>query len=129
MVNRSLRSAAQIRDSGRFGPNPFAKFRPSALMDVADIARMIAALAVTLGLVGLAAVAVRRFAPTALLRLKTPAERRLKVVESLMLDPQRRLVLVRIDDEERLILLGEGRLLSGGPAPGSPAASAAESSF
>jgi len=28
-----------------------------------------------------------------------------------VLDPARRLVLVRLDDEERLILLGEGRTL------------------
>ena len=33
------------------------------------------------------------------------------VVETLMLDPARRLVLVRIDSEERLLLLGEGREL------------------
>ena len=85
-------------------------------MDFPDIARMIAALAVTLGLVGVAAVISRRFAPSALLRLKSPAEKRLKVVESLILDPQRRLVLVRIDQHEQLILLGEGRLLSAAPA-------------
>ncbi len=81
-------------------------------MGLAEIARMIAALAVTLGLGGLVLVAVRRFAPLAVLRVRTPAERRLQVVESLMLDPQRRLVLVRCDQEERLILLGEGRLLA-----------------
>ena len=85
-------------------------------MDVADLARAFAALAVTLGLVGLAAVLVRRFGPTALLRLRTPTERRLTVVESLMLDPQRRLVLVRLDQQERLLLLGEGRLLADLPA-------------
>ena len=37
--------------------------------------------------------------------------RRLKVVETLVLDPARRLVLVQIDDEERLLLLGEGKEL------------------
>ena len=56
----------------------------------------------------------RRFAPMAVLKLKTPAERRLAVVESLMLDPQRRLLLVRCDGEEHLLLLGEGKLLSPG---------------
>ena len=85
-------------------------------MDFIEIVRAMAALGVTLGVIGLAAVAVRSFAPLALLRLKTPSERRLKVVESLMLDPQRRLVLIRCDGEERLILLGEGRLLSTAPA-------------
>jgi flagellar protein FliO/FliZ len=81
-------------------------------MDLAEIARMLAALAFTLGLGGLTLVAVRRFAPMALLKLKTPAERRLAVVESLVLDPHRRLLLIRCDEEEHLLLLGEGRLLS-----------------
>ncbi len=89
-------------------------------MDLADVARMLAALVVTLGLVGLATVAARRFAPSAILRFKPPAERRLKLVESLMLDPQRRVVVVRFDDEERLILLGEGRMLGAGPARPEP---------
>ena len=81
-------------------------------MDIVEIARMLGALAVTLGLGGLALVAARRFMPLALLKLKTPAERRLAVVESLMLDPNRRLLLVRCDGEEHLLLLGEGRLLA-----------------
>ena len=38
-------------------------------------------------------------------------ERRLTLVETLVIDPTRRLVLVRLDNEERLILLGEGRML------------------
>ena len=89
-------------------------------MNPAEVLRMIAALALTLGLIGLVAVVARRFAPAALLRLKTPAIRRLKVVESLMLDPQRRLVVVRFDDVEQLILLGEGRMLASGPARPDP---------
>ena len=38
------------------------------------------------------------------------------MVETLALDPSRRLVLVRFDQEERLILLGDGRVLSAQPA-------------
>ena len=89
-------------------------------MDLFDVVRMFAALAVTLGLIGLAAVAARRYAPGALARLKPGAPRRLAIVESLVLDPARRLVLVRFDEEERLILLGEGRVLDA-PAAASPA--------
>ena len=37
-----------------------------------------------------------------------------------LLDPARRLVLVRVDDEERLILLGEGRELIEPRQPGAP---------
>jgi flagellar protein FliO/FliZ len=90
-------------------------------MDFAEIARMIFALAIVLGLIGLLVVAARRFGPETLRRLSiTAAQHRLSVVETLPLDPSRRLVLVRIDDEERLILLGEGRLLSTRPAMHTP---------
>lgn len=81
-------------------------------MDFADFARAAFALALTLGLMGLCAVALRRFGPDTLARLSThKKERRLAVVETLVLDPSRRLVLVSCDGRERLLLLGEGRLL------------------
>jgi flagellar protein FliO/FliZ len=87
-------------------------------MFLADVFRMVAGLAVTLGLIGLAVVALRRFGPETIRRLSTQrASRRLAVVESLMLDPSRRLVLVRCDEEERLILLGEGRVIPVVSAP------------
>ena len=66
---------------------------------------------------GLAVWAYRRFAPAGFIPMQPPMERRLAVVESLMLDTQRRLVLVRLDDQEQLILLGEGQLLSGPRVP------------
>ncbi len=86
-------------------------------MPLADFARAIFALAITLGLVGLAAVAARRFGPEWMTRLQRPrSERRMAIVESLPLDPARRLVLVRLDGTERLLLLGEGRMLTELPA-------------
>lgn len=79
-------------------------------MDFATLARAIFALAVTLGLIGLAAVAFRRYGTDALARFGGPRkERRLAVVETLVLDPARRLVIVACDGEERLLLLGDGR--------------------
>lgn len=81
-------------------------------MNLLDLLRAIFGLAITLGLIGLAAYVARRYAPDLMGRLQNERKaRRLKVVETLVLDPSRRLVLVRIDDEERLILLGEGREL------------------
>jgi flagellar protein FliO/FliZ len=81
-------------------------------MDFGELFRAIFALAFTLGLIGVAAWGMRRFGPDALSRLQVSRkERRLTLVETLVLDPARRLVLVRLDDEERLILLGEGRTL------------------
>ena len=68
-------------------------------------------LVVTLGLVGLAAYAARRWGPVGMLQVRPAGERRLAILESLNLDPTRRLVLIRLDQEERLLLLGEGRML------------------
>jgi flagellar protein FliO/FliZ len=91
-------------------------------MFFADLARMAFGLALTLGLIGLLVVGLRRFGPETIKRFQgVRASRRLAVIESLMLDPSRRLVLVRFDKEERLILLGEGRLLSLQPAADRPA--------
>lgn len=87
-------------------------------MNIVEFIRAIAALAVTLGLIGLAAYALRRFGPDALTRLVSAHQvRRMRVVESLVLDPTRRLVIFSLDGEERLMLLGEGKLLDWGPRP------------
>ena len=60
-----------------------------------------------------AAVALRKYGPDAMARMAIQRkDRRLRVVESLVLDPTRRLVLVDCDGVERLILLGEGQLLA-----------------
>lgn len=81
-------------------------------MNFLDLLRALFALAVTLGIIGLAAWAARRYAPQLLAKLSAErGERRMQVVETLVLDPARRLVLVRVDQEERLLILGEGREL------------------
>jgi flagellar protein FliO/FliZ len=81
-------------------------------MILADFARAIFALALTLGLLGLCAVALRRYGPELLARVSVQKkQRRLAIVETLVLDPSRRLVLVSCDGRERLLLLGDGRLL------------------
>lgn len=96
-----------------------ASTHAEALMNIADFARAVFALALTLGLLGLCAVALRRFGPEVLARVSTQKKaRRLAVVETLVLDPSRRLVLVSCDGRERLLLLGEGRLLDASPVEG-----------
>jgi flagellar protein FliO/FliZ len=96
-------------------------------MQVSDFLRAVFALVLTLGLIGLAAAALRRFGPDAFARFAAPKkERRLAVVESLVLDPARRLVLVACDGKERLLLLGEGQLLT--PLDAAPAKSTRERS-
>jgi flagellar protein FliO/FliZ len=80
-----------------------------------NVLQAVFALAVTLGLIGAAAYGARRWAPAGILTLRPQTPRRLQIKETLVLDAQHRLVLVRVDAVERLILLGEGRLLE---APG-----------
>lgn len=80
-------------------------------MEFTDFVRAVFALVFTLGLVGLAAVALRKWGPDTLARLTAKKERRMNVVETLVLDPSRRLVVVSLDGEERLLLLGEGQVL------------------
>lgn len=81
-------------------------------MESIDYLRFLAALAFVLGLIALAAWAARRW------RLGTTppgAARRLAVVETLPIDPRRKLVLVRCDRQEHLLLLGQdgNRLIAG----------------
>jgi flagellar protein FliO/FliZ len=82
-----------------------------------QIIGVVAALAVTLGLFGLAVWAWRRFAPAGLLPLAAPRQRRMAIVETLVLGASHRLVLVRLDGQERLVLLGEGGLVGTQAAP------------
>lgn len=72
-------------------------------MDWIDWARSAAALVATLALILAVAWGARRLG---MLQGGASAPRRLKLSESLMLDPRRRLVLVRCDGREHLILLG-----------------------
>ena len=79
-------------------------------MTFLSVLQMVFALAVTLGVFGVSVVALRRYGPDLVKKLQaTQGPRRLKLVESLMLDQSRRLVLVEIDGEERLVLIGDAR--------------------
>ena len=81
-------------------------------MSFLQIVQMFAALAVTLGIFGLGVWALRRYGPNVVKRLRDAnASRRLAVVETLALDTRSRLVLIRVDDEERLVLIGPGQVL------------------
>lgn len=85
-------------------------------MTFVSILQMAFALALTLGLFGVAVVAVRRYGPDGVRKLQSlQGHRRLKVVESVMLDPTRKLVLVAIDGAERLILTGDARFADAAP--------------
>jgi flagellar protein FliO/FliZ len=81
---------------------------------ILSVLQAVFALAVTLGLFTLGVFAMRRFGPAGMMKFTPQAQRRLAIVESLTLDPHRRRVLVRLDHQERLLLLGEGRQLDAG---------------
>ncbi len=68
--------------------------------------RFVIALLVVLGLIAALAYLVRRFGPRGLTALAGPRSRRLSVIEVAPLDARRRLVLVRRDNVEHLLLLG-----------------------
>lgn len=85
-------------------------------MEALDLARALAALLAVLGLLGLAAWLARRLELHR--RLGGPAGSRLAVVETRWLDSRTRLLLVRRDRVEHLLLLGAGPplLVEGGIA-------------
>jgi flagellar protein FliO/FliZ len=74
-------------------------------MDLLSAAKMAAALLATLALIGAFAFAARKLGMLDLAR--TGGARRVRIVESLFLDPRRRLVLVRWDESEHLLLLSQ----------------------
>jgi flagellar protein FliO/FliZ len=74
-------------------------------MEALGYVRFAAALLVVLGLIGLLAWLARRWHLAGPPAIGGPA--RLEVVEIAALDPRRRLVLVRRDEVEHLLLLGQ----------------------
>jgi flagellar protein FliO/FliZ len=74
-------------------------------VDWIDWARALFALIATLALIAGAAYAARRLG---MLQPGGSGPKRLSVSESLMIDPRRRLVIVRCDGREHLLLLGPG---------------------
>jgi flagellar protein FliO/FliZ len=72
-------------------------------MDILDWVRALVALAATLALIGLAALAARRLGM--LQDAGMGQVRRMRVMERLMLDPRRSVVIVRVDSEDHVLLL------------------------
>ncbi|MBX3505876.1 MAG: flagellar biosynthetic protein FliO [Parvibaculum sp.] len=93
-------------------------------MDFSEIFRFVAALAFIIGLIGLCAMVAKRFglAPGI---TSAGANRRVGIVEVRPVDAKHRLLLIRRDGKEHLVLIGgEHPLLieSGIDAPAAPAA-------
>lgn len=91
-------------------------------MDVLDWGRAVFALIATLALIGAVAYGARRLGMLQnVVGVKT--DKRLRISESLMIDPRRRLIVVRFDDREHLILLSPAgdRVVTEVAAPIEPA--------
>ena len=86
-------------------------------MDMLDVLRYFGALLLVLAMVGGAALAARRFGVPGVMR--ATADKRLSVVETLMIGPRQKLFIVRRDNVEHLVLStpdGASVLESGIPA-------------
>lgn len=74
------------------------------LMDTAQLLKFAAALVFVLSLMGLLALVMRRINNGG--SVMPLSRRRLKLVETLPLDPRRKLAIVRCDGREHLLILG-----------------------
>lgn len=93
-------------------------------METADYIRFVLAFAAVIGLILLMWAGLRRFGPSGT-GLMTGRERRLAIVEVLPIDTRRRLVLIRRDGTEHLVMIsqtGESVIESGITPPRSAAA-------
>ena len=103
MVKRRLTRDRNVKKSFTKPSQPSAyNSRTETLVTLVDWGRAVFALVATLAMIGLVAYGARRLG---MIQPHAPGLRRLKVLESLMLDPRRRLVVVRFDDREHLLLL------------------------
>lgn len=78
-------------------------------MDLIDFARYIGALALVLGLVGFAALAAKRYGIAGiagLTKLGGGTQRRLSLVETMMVGTKHKLILIKRDGVEHLVLIG-----------------------
>ncbi|HKJ74260.1 MAG TPA: flagellar biosynthetic protein FliO [Alphaproteobacteria bacterium] len=76
-------------------------------MDGVALLRFLAALIFVLALIGACVWAARRFGLVARTGGRTKAGQRLQLVDVLPIDTRRRAVLIRRDDVEHLVILGE----------------------
>ena len=77
-------------------------------METASIFSSVSALIFVLALIGLTSVALRYFGSERFMRKNMPksSKKRLKIVDFLVVDARRKLILVKRDDVEHLILVG-----------------------
>jgi len=95
-------------------------------MDISELARFLAALIFIVGLIGLCAFAAKRFNLMPGMTGFASGTKRLALIEVKALDTKHRLLLIRRDDREHLVLIGGDQPVvveSGIEAPIAPALS------
>jgi flagellar protein FliO/FliZ len=80
-------------------------------MDNLDLTRFIFAFAFVLGLIGLMSFLLKRYGGASKWMGVQQDTDRLKVLQTRYIDPKRKLILIRRDDVEHLLLISEGREL------------------
>lgn len=75
------------------------------LIDLSQVLKLIAALAFVVALMGGLGLMLKKLG-YAQGQIKSRAAGRLRIIESLPLDPRRRAVLIACDDKEHLVILG-----------------------
>ena len=79
-------------------------------MDNPNYVRFVVALIFVLGLLYGCLWLVQRLGPKlTTMRMRTSKTQRLKIIESLFIDPRRRLLLIERDDQQHLILLNQNQ--------------------
>lgn len=79
-------------------------------MESVDLGRFAVSFIFVLGLIGLCAMGLRRYTNAQkLFGMKDNANHRIQVMDVRYIDPRRRLLLIRRDDTEHLLLLADGR--------------------
>lgn len=97
-------------------------------MDLVEIARFVLALIIVLALIGLAGLAARRVGLGGAMTPAAGRRRRLRVVDQAALDGKHKVVLLRRDDTDHLLLLGPNgnNVIETGIPPGAAAAAEPE---
>ncbi|MCK4939252.1 MAG: flagellar biosynthetic protein FliO [Rhodospirillaceae bacterium] len=76
-------------------------------MELSEYFRFVLALAFVLGLIGLLALVAKRYGPgMARVAMTKGRKKRLRLVETMVLDGKRRAIIFRRDDTEHLVILG-----------------------
>ena len=76
-------------------------------MELSEYFRFVLALAFVLGLIGLLALVAKRYGPGIARSTMTKGrKKRLRLVETMVLDGKRRAIIFRRDDTEHLVILG-----------------------